>query len=1068
MTKDALPARRHIPPPRRGSGRFARRNRILACPSLGWLAGVLLAASPALAGDAPALPERVQFNQHIRPVLSDNCFTCHGLDANKRKAGLRLDTAEGATAVHDGRQAVKAASLADSDLWRRINASDPAVHMPPRDSGKQLKPEQIALLGRWIEQGAVYQKHWAFEPPVHSGPPPIRQADWPRNDLDRFILATLESKQLKPSPEAPKETLIRRVTFDLTGLPPTLEEVDAFLADTRPDAYERVVDRLLTSPRYGEQMARCWLDVTRYGDTHGLHLDNERAMWPYRDWVVSAFNQNLPYDQFIIWQLAGDLLPQPTREQLVASGFNRCNVSTSEGGAIDEEFQVRYAVDRVETSSTAFMGLTMGCAVCHDHKLDPISQKEFYQVFSIFNNIAENAMDGNALLPPPTLKLPSPQQTQQLEEFDGRLAQLDRRLHEMVAKLDYHDPALATNAPKTEPKEMVWVDDDFPAGADVQINPGNAPYQWIRRDAGPVLSGERALRRTGKGLHQVFFTVKDAPVVVAAGDRLFANVYLDPQDPPRAVMLQFHVDGWSRRANWGDPDAIAYGQKGTVEKVQMGPLPQTGKWVRLEVDVARLELRPDTKIAGLAFTQFDGTAFWDQAGRVSVNDPATDPAWSFAAWAKLEREAGDGAALPGAIKELLKTDPAKRSDAEQQKLREHYLLAAYDDPQSGLAPLRAELKSVRAQREALDQAIPATLISKELDQPRPAWVLIRGQYDKHGELVGPGVPAILPPLPPGEVTNRLTFAKWLVKPQHPLTARVTVNRFWQQFFGTGIVKTAEDFGTRGEWPSHPELLDWLATDFVASGWETKRFVRLLVTSATYRQDSRVTPELARLDPENRLLARGPRYRLDAEALRDSALFLGGLLNFEMGGHAVRSYQPSGIWEAVGYTTSSTAKYVQDHGDALYRRSLYLFWKRTAAPPEMTTFDAPSREQCRVRRERTNTPLQALLTMNDVTYFEAARQLGYRMLHNGGKSDGDRLRYGFRLVTARPPGSEECAVLAQNLAAERTLFAANPEAARQAVSVGEFKVPDDVPADELAAYTMVANLLLNLDEVLTKN
>jgi hypothetical protein len=878
----------------------------------------LLVASPARAGDAPALPERIQFNQQIRPILADHCFACHGLDANKRKAGLRLDTPEGATAVHDGRPAVKAASLGDSDLWRRINASDPALHMPPRDAGQQLQPEQIALLGRWIEQGAVYQKHWAFEPPARPDPPAVHATAWPRNELDRFILATLESRQLQPSPEAPRETLIRRVTLDLTGLPPTLEEVDAFLADARPDAYERVVDRLLAAPRYGEQMARYWLDVARYGDTHGLHLDNERSMWPYRDWVVSAFNQNLPYDQFIVWQLAGDLLPQPTRDQLVASGFNRCNVSTSEGGAIDQEFQARYAVDRVETTSTAFMGLTLGCAVCHDHKLDPISQKEFYQVFSIFNNLAENAMDGNALLPPPTLKLPSPLQTQQLEAFDGRLAQLDRRLHEKVAQLAYHDPALATHAPPPEPRK------------------------------------------------------------------------------------------------------------------------------------------------------FDGTAFGDRADRVSVSNPATDPASSFTVWAKQEREAGAGAAVPDEIKELLKKDPAQRSDADQQKLREHYLLAVYDDPQSGLAPLRAERQQVHEQREALDQAIPATMISKELDPPRPAWVLLRGQYDKHGEPVGPGVPAILPPLPSGAVTNRLTFAKWLVAPNHPLTARVTVNRFWQQFFGTGIVKTAEDFGTHGEWPSHPALLDWLATEFVARGWDTKRFVRLLVTSATYRQDSRVTPELERGDPENRLLARGPRYRLDAEELRDSALFLSGLLNPEMGGHAARSYQPAGIWEAVGYTTSNTAKYVQDHGGALYRRSLYLFWKRTAAPPEMIAFDAPSREQCRVRRERTNTPLQALLTMNDVTYFEAARQLGYRMLRNGGQTDGERLRYGFRLVTARPPDGTEWAVLAQNLAAERTLFAAHPAAARQAVSVGESKVPADVPAGELAAYTMVANLLLNLDEALTKN
>jgi hypothetical protein len=1010
----------------------------------------------------------IQFNREIRPILADTCFPCHGFDANKRKADLRLDTLEGATALHQGHQAIKPGDVSGSELWRRVNATDPKVVMPPPDAKRKLKAEEIALLRQWIEQGAIYQKHWSFEPPLRPPIPTVRRTEWPRNDVDRFILGTLEAKKLEPTPEARKETLIRRLTLDLTGLPPTLDEVGAFLADQHPDAYERLVDRLLQSPRYGEQMARYWLDVARYGDTHGLHLDNERSLWPYRDWVVNAFNHNLPFDQFTKWQLAGDLLPNPTREQLVASGFNRCNVSTSEGGAIDEEFQVRYAVDRVETTSTAFMGLTMGCAVCHDHKLDPITQKEFYQMFAIFNNISEKAMDGNALLPPPSLPLATPEQQKQLDQFEARAKEIGEQVQKTVATLDYADPASLTNASKPEPKEITWINEDFPAKADVTVNSGNEPNKWITRAEGPVFDGERAIERAGKGLHQVFFSTCAEPLAIGSGDRLFAYVYLDPKDPPKAVMLQYHTDEWRNRANWGDPDAIPYGTKDTTEKVQIGTLPEAGKWVRLEVSATKLGLARGTKVTGMAFTLFDGRAYWDKAGLVSLNDPAQDPALSLKAWEKQERALKAQSQVPEEIKDLLKKRQADLKEAERRKLRDYFLTYVYADPQSALGPLRAELKTINEKRQGIEKEMTATMISRELDKPRPTWVLIRGQYDKHGDPVGPGVPSVLPPLPACDVTNRLTLARWLVDPKHPLTARVTVNRFWQQFFGVGLVKTAEDFGAKGEWPSHPELLDWLATEFIRTGWDVKQFVRLLVTSATYRQDSRVTPKLVELDPENRLLARGPRYRLDAEELRDSALYLGGFLNLTIGGHGVRPYQPPGIWEAVGYTTSNTAKYTQDHGDALYRRSLYIFWKRTAPPPSMTTFDAPSREQCRARRERTDTPLQALLMLNDPQYFEAARHLGYRMLHEGGANDVARLGYGFRLATARPPTGSEADVLADTLAAQRAHYEADPEAAKKAVAVGESPVPNDVAPTELAAYTMIANLILNLDEVVTKN
>ena len=1025
--------------------------------------GVVAACGSA---SAAASGPPVLFNRDIRPILSENCFPCHGFDAAKRKADLRLDSEEGATALHHGRPAVKAGDLDGSELWRRVNSEDAKIKMPPPEFNKKLTPGQIALLRHWLESGAVYQKHWAFEPPVRPELPAVTRTNWPRNEVDRFILATLERKQLEPAAEAPREALIRRVTLDLTGLPPSLPEVEAFVADCQPGAYERLVERLLASPHYGEQMARYWLDVARYGDTHGLHLDNERSLWPYRDWVVSAFNENLSFDQFTVWQLAGDLLPNPTREQLIASGYNRCNVSTSEGGAIDEEFQVRYAVDRVEATSTAWLGLTMGCAVCHDHKLDPIKQKEFYEVFSIFNNISEKAMDGNALLPPPSLPLPTPEQEKQLASWDARRADLEKQSRELVATFDYVDPATRTNATKPGATEIVWVEDDFPPQA--ELNADGGPGQWITATEGPVFSGQRSLRRSGKGENQTYFANCSQPLTIGTDDKLFAYVYLDPKDPPSAIMLQYHTDEWRNRANWGNADAIPFGAKGTTEKVQMGALPETGRWIRLEVRATRLGLHPGTKVTGLAFTQFDGTAYWDKAGVISLDDPSHNPSLSLRAWAKAERALGEKSTAPEGIKALLKKEADRLDDAERHKLRDYFLTSVYANPPTALVSLRTEASLLKQKRETLEKEIPSTMISRELDKPRPTWVLIRGQYDKHGEQVGPGVPAILPPLPQSEVTNRLTFARWLVAPNHPLTARVTVNRFWQQFFGTGIVKTAEDFGTKGEWPSHPELLDWLATEFMRTGWDVKRLVRLIVTSATYRQDSSVTPALAALDPENRLLARGPRYRLDAEELRDYALSVSGLLNLKTGGRGVHPYQPAGIWEAVGYTTSNTAKYSQDHGEALYRRSLYLFWKRTAPPPSMTTFDAPSREQCRVRRERTDTPLQALLTMNDPQYFEAARTLGYRLWHEGGATDDDRLRFGFRVVTARPPTSREEQILSQTLAAERAHFAADPEAARKAVAVGESPVPTDLAPTELAAYAMVANLLLNLDEAVTKN
>lgn len=1017
---------------------------------------IVLGVRPAAAAS------KIDFNRDIRPILSDNCYACHGPDAEKRKAGLRLDLKDGAFApLKSENFAIVAGHPEKSTLISRVTSKDEDELMPPAKSGKVLTPVQINTLRHWIAEGAQWKAHWSFIKPERPELPAIKNKRWPNNPIDQFIVARLEKEKLKPTGEADKSTLIRRVTFDLTGLPPTPAEVDAFQADKQPGAYERVVDRLLRSPRYGEHEARYWLDVARYGDTHGLHLDNERSMWPYRDWVVSAFNRNLKFDEFTIEQLAGDLLPNPTQEQKVASGFNRCNVSTSEGGAIDEEFYVRYSVDRTETTGVAFMGLTLGCAVCHDHKFDPISQREFYSLYAFFNNMNEKAMDGNALLPPPVMKLPTVEERKKLEELNAAIAPIELRMNEAAAKISYQEPKARPVAKERE--DFVWVEDAFPAGA--KADAAGAPVQWIEGER--VFSGKRALARTDTGVAQDFFTAATQPLMVGSQDTLFAYVYLEPTNLPKAIMLQFHTTEWLHRGNWGDEDAIPYGDKASTQKLLLGPLPKAGEWVRLEVDCAKLGLTSGMKIDGFAFTQSGGTVYWDKAGIHTATPQEDRSGTSLAAWEK-QQEAKPSAALPRDVRDALNTRLRTRTEEQKTLIRNYYLANVYQPTRAQFDPWIQQIADIRKQRDELENKFPATMISQDImDKPREAFLLKRGQYDQRGDLLQRAVPAVLPPLPASETTNRLDLARWLVNAEHPLTARVTINRFWQQFFGTGIVKSSGDFGAQGEWPSHPELLDWLATEFLRCGWDVKHMIRLMVTSATYRQSSAVTPELLQKDPQNRLLARGPRFRLDAEMIRDNALYVSGLLVDRAGGRGVRPYQPPGIWEAVGYTSSNTAKFEQDHGEALYRRSLYTFWKRTAPPPYLTTFDAPSREKYCTRRERTDTPLQALVTMNDPCYVEAARHLGGRMIEHD-TNEKERLAFGFRLLTARLPTSSEMRILRDALTKYQTKYQKETEAAKKLIAVGESPKNEKLNPAELASYTMVASLLLNLDETLNKN
>ncbi len=1034
-----------------------------------------------------AAPGSVQFNRDIRPLLSDNCFACHGFDAKKRKAGLRLDTAEGAFAPNkDGRVAIKPGDLAGSELWKRLQTTDPDDVMPPPETHKSLTAAQKDTLKRWIEQGASYQKHWAFEPIASPTIPPAQPGQTSWNPIDRFIAARLATDGLKPSPEADRTTLIRRLSFDLRGLPPTVAEVDAFLADTESKAYERLVERFLDTPQYGEQMARHWLDVARYADTHGMHLDNERQMWAYRDWVVSAFNRNLPFDRFTVEQLAGDQLPSPTQDQFVATGFNRCNVTTGEGGSIDAEWLFRYAVDRASTTAQTWLGLTAGCAVCHDHKFDPVSQKEFYSLYAFFYSSADPAMDGNALRTMPTVQLMAEEDTKRIADFDAGIRSAEDQLNTAVDRLVYVDPATLDPRPAARDEDVVWFDEEIPAGFRVQGSPG-----FVTVDAGQVFSGKKALRRQETGLGQDVFEADAGRLAVPAQARLYAHAYLDPANPPKAIMLQFNTDGWDHRAVWGDPDAIGWGEKGKAGRFHMGSLPEAGKWVRLEVAADTVGLKQGDSVKGLAYTQVGGTVFWDKAGVVGKIDPANDPSQSLAAWLALNqgKDLGD---IPEPFRKALKEVLAKdRTPAQNVGLRDFYLSRICTLTRGEVEPLRQKVAELRKQRDAFVDAIPQTFVFKDLDKPRDAFVMQRGAYDKPGEKVEPNVPAILPPLrlassgaaavvPSGSATpgdakpttaarpKRLDLALWLVAPENPLTSRVTVNRFWQQFFGTGLVATPDDFGSQGQPPSHPELLDWMASYFQATGWDVKNLVRLMVTSATYRQSSKVTPEMIARDPANRLFERGPRYRLDAEQLRDNALFVSGLLDGTFGGKGVRPYQPPNIWEPVAYSGSNTKDYRQDAAGSLYRRSLYTFFKRTAPAPFMTSFDAPNREQFCTRRERSNTPLQALQLMNDVQHFEAARGLAERMLLEGGKTPEDRIAYGYQTVLARKPSADELAVVSDALKQHLQRYAGDADAARKATTFGESRPNPSLPEGELAAYTLAANLLLNLDETVTRN
>jgi hypothetical protein len=1000
---------------------------------------ILLTLLAALtAATAARAEEAVSFNRDVRPILSDKCFACHGPEEASRQAGFRLDVQESALGEADsGLPPIVPGNLEESELVARITSEDESTRMPPADSHKTLSEKEIDILKRWIAAGAEWQQHWSLVPPSRPEAPAIKHDYWPRGDVDRFILARLEKDGLTPSPEADRVTLIRRVTFDLTGLPPTPAEVDAFLADNRLDAYERVVDRLLASPRYGEHMARYWLDAARYGDTHGLHLDNYREMWPYRDWVVRAFNTNEPFNKFLIEQLAGDLLPSATDEQLIASGFNRCHVSTNEGGVIPEEVYVNNVVDRVETFGTVMLGLTVGCCRCHDHKYDPLTMSDFYSLFAYFNSLDGNEMDGNQQDPPPVIRAPMPEQKARLAELTQKISELDQKLN--------------ANWPELDAQQAEWERQFVETVADESSNDTSRGYlaisdwHWV----GPFVEIELYLK----------------------------SKQLGPEGKPINLTDKFKVStgaeiGWSQRTDW--VDGKAYNDLPTetgasfLYRTISVDRPQDLELSLGSDDGVVVYLNGEKKLEN-----FTSRAVAPDQEKLTLKLRAGENqllvkiinfqgASGFYFKAKTDKPL-----MPPDVLAAGKLPPGERSPEQAARLRLYFRSTAAKSPE--LEELKGELTKTRAAKAAVEGEIPTTLVFREMATPKPAYILKRGAYDQHGDEVKRRTPAALPPMDPAAPNNRLGLAQWLTSRGNPLTARVAVNRFWQQLFGVGLVKTADDFGSQGERPSHPELLDYLAVDFIDKGWDVKRFMRELALSATYRQTSHAEPELFRRDPENRLLARGPRFRLDAEMLRDQALFLGGLLVEKLGGPSVKPPQPAGLWEAVGYSGSNTVKFVPDTGhEKVHRRTLYTFIKRTAPPPEMNTFDSPSRESCIVRRERTNTPLQALLLLNDPQYIEAARGLAERTMLEGGDTEASRATFLFRTVTCRTPDIEELEEFVAAYREELEHFRADVEAAKNLATSGSMPPNEKLDHAELAAWTMAANVALNLDEVITKN
>jgi mono/diheme cytochrome c family protein len=1043
---------------------------------------------PGQALQPPA--DTLSYNEHVRPILVENCFGCHGADSAGRQADLRLDQRD--AAVESG--AIVPGDPDSSVALDRIFSDDPEEVMPPPSAKKVLSAEQKKILQRWIAEGAEYQPHWSFIPPARPELPAVKNAGWVRNPIDRFILARLEREGLAPAAEADRRTLARRVSLDLTGLPPEPAIVDAFVHDPHPDAYERLVDTLMARLEWGEHRGRHWLDYARYADTHGIHFDNYREMWTYRQWVINAFNRNMPFDQFTILQLAGDLVadhgPNATPAQIlddrIGSGFNRCNMTTNEGGVIAEEYLVLYTRDRTETTSAVWLGLTTGCAVCHNHKFDPLSQKEFYELAAFFNNTTQNAMDGNIHDTPPILPVPQPEDRPRFAELEKLLppakAAVESRKAaakpEFAAFLKAATPELvATSLPQDTP----LVDVAFAEGGGASVK-----ARLLGKETSLPLSATTTWQAGPSGAAAVLLDGRAAEIAMAGDfehDQAFSVslwVRVPGNDSSYALVSRMDEDGAHRGWDvWVQGRRIAmhvvHSWPDDAMKVVAGDQLQPDTWtlVTLTYDgsgkAEGMKIYYDGKVQSKP--KIENNKFTKKTTRVAVplviggrSKGAAAHAVGLAnlsIWGRsLSAGEVEGLSRAQLIADVVKLPPDERPQPGE-KLYDWWLTtfdAPFQQASDGLSGLEAEHAAIRKRGTVAH-------VMNEKSEMAKAYVLNRGEYDKRGEEVTPDTPDMLPSFPADLPKNRLGLAKWLLLQEHPLTSRVTVNRFWQEVFGTGLVASAGDFGITGELPSHPDLLDWLAIEFRESGWNVKELFRLMVTSAAYRQAAVATPEKLKKDAANRLLSRGPRFRMDAEMVRDHALAASGLLVQKIGGPSVKPYQPDGVWEAVSMG-GNTNRYARDAGENLYRRSMYWFWKRSAPPASMDIFNAPSRENCTVKRERTNTPLQALVTLNDPQFVEAARALADRALEVGGGSDDDRIDFLAERLVARPFQPDEKAIVKSSLADLTAFYQAHPDDAKQLVAIGESK-PRAADAAQLAAWTMLANQLMNLDEVLCK-
>lgn len=972
-----------------------------------FLCGLILTLAPLASPAASPNEESVDFNRQIRPLLSKNCFSCHGQDENDREAGLQLDDRNSALSkLESGEIAIIPGQPEKSSLYQRLITKDDDLRMPPVDTGNQFSPDEIALLKKWIEQGANYSRHWSFVKPVRHALPDVKNKVWPRNGIDHFILHRLEQEKLKPAPEADRYTLVRRVSLDIRGLPPTPEETDAFLSDKSPNAYEKMIDRFLNDTAYGEHWAGMWLDLARYADSRGYGSDPLRPnIWRYRDWVIDAFNRNLPYDQFTIEQLAGDLLPNTTLDKKIATAFHRNTMTNTEGGTDDEEFRVAAVRDRVDTTIQVWMGLTMLCSKCHSHKYDPISQKEYYQFYAFFNQTADSDKPDES----PVMSAPTPELISQRKAIDDEIAGLNKKLNTPTAAL---------------------------AGAQAQ---------W------ETSLSQKIDQKPNARFVKIELPGKDK-LLSLAEVQIFSN---GQNIAPKGKVTQSSVDhaGKPELAIDGNTSGQFFEAKSTTHTKT-----ETNPW--WEVDLGSVQ--PIEKIA--IWNRTDNNLHTRLVNfQISLLDESRKPVWQ-----RKEAKApnpsseftpgGPRSTVSKEILAILDTPTEKQTKVQSDQLAAHY---------RSIAPLLKPVRDTIAKREKSRPAFPTVPVMQELplDKHRTTSIMIKGNFLVKGEEVTSSVPGSFHPFPQNAPNNRLGAALWLVDHENPLTARVAVNRFWAQLFGVGIVETEEDFGTQGEPPSHPKLLDWMATEFMQQGWDTKGFLKTVMMSASYRQSSRVTPELVEKDPRNRLVARAPRFRLGAEIIRDQALALSGILSKKTHGPSVYPPQPPGLWRAAfnGQRTWPTSK-----GDDKYRRGLYTFWRRTVPYPSMATFDAPSRELCSIRRIRTNTPLQALVTLNDPVYIETAQALARRMIQEGGKTPRERIQYGLRLCLTRPAKEVQVKSLLELYQSEVTHYGNELEEAEKIATNPIGPAPNAVKINELAAWTVVANVLLNLDGVLTKN